>query len=82
MKVTIDKAGRIVLPKPLRDELGIVADEQFDVLIEGSAIRLERAEPPKRTLDQADGWPVIRAAGASPRTTDADIRALRDADQR
>ncbi|HBY58418.1 MAG TPA: hypothetical protein DEH78_01265 [Solibacterales bacterium] len=38
--VTIDKAGRIVLPKPLRDELRLRAGDRLDVQVEGEQVTL------------------------------------------
>jgi AbrB family looped-hinge helix DNA binding protein len=42
-KVTIDKAGRIVLPKPLRDELRIAAGDTLDLETTGEEITLRPA---------------------------------------
>lgn len=81
MKVTMDRAGRVVLPKPIRDQLGLDPDEEFDVEVDGTGIRLQPHPRPTRSISDVDGWPVIAAVG-SRLTTDADIRALRDADQR
>ena len=38
--VTIDKAGRIVLPKPLRDELHIGPGDTLDLSFEGDQVML------------------------------------------
>lgn len=81
MKVTMDRAGRVVLPKPLRDQLGLEPDEEFDVAIEGTGIRLQPRQRAEREIDPVDGWPVISAAG-SRTINDADVRSLRDGDQR
>ncbi len=77
----MDKAGRVVLPKQLRDQLGLRPDEEFEVLVDGTAIRLQPSVRPGRELVEVDGWPVIATAGTR-RITDDDVRALRDADQR
>ncbi|MDH4144756.1 MAG: AbrB/MazE/SpoVT family DNA-binding domain-containing protein, partial [Acidimicrobiia bacterium] len=37
--VTIDRAGRVVIPKELRDRLGIEADTELEVTAEGDGIR-------------------------------------------
>jgi len=81
MKVTMDRAGRVVLPKPLRDQLGLLPDEELDVAIDGTGIRLQPKARGQRSIVQVDGWPVISAAGTTT-INDADVRALRDADQR
>ena len=53
MKTTIDKAGRVVVPKPMRDELGLRGGAEIEIaLVDGhieiepvaSHIRLERKD--------------------------------------
>ena len=39
-RVTIDKRGRVVLPKPLRDELGLRAGDALDAEISGDEFTL------------------------------------------
>jgi AbrB family looped-hinge helix DNA binding protein len=39
-KLTIDKAGRIVLPKPLRDELQLAAGDALELKTSGEEITL------------------------------------------
>ncbi len=39
--IQIDKAGRVVLPKPLRDEFNLVAGDKLRVSIDGKTIKLE-----------------------------------------
>ena len=44
MRTTIDAAGRIIIPKPMRDALGLVGGEQVEVVsVDG---RLEIDVPP------------------------------------
>lgn len=80
--MTIDRAGRIVLPESIRDQLGLEADEELDVVVDDVGIRLQpRRRLRRRIIVDVDGWPVISAASA--RTIDdTDVRALRDVDQR
>lgn len=40
MSVTIDKAGRIVVPKPVRDALGLSPGDELDLTSDGSGIQL------------------------------------------
>ena len=40
MRTTIDKAGRIVVPKSLRDQVGLTAGE-VEISVEGAAIRID-----------------------------------------
>lgn len=41
--IQIDKAGRIVLPKPVREQFNLVAGDKLRVSVEQAAIRLEPA---------------------------------------
>ena len=77
MRATIDKAGRLVIPKSLRDLLGLGPGE-VSVTAAGAALRVE----PLASDDLAErrGRWVIPAAGA---VIDDDlVQSLRDADQR
>jgi AbrB family looped-hinge helix DNA binding protein len=50
MRTTIDAAGRVVVPKPLRDELGFSAGTQLDVrAVDG---RLEIAMPSRVSVEE------------------------------
>jgi AbrB family looped-hinge helix DNA binding protein len=77
MKATIDKAGRLVIPKALRDSLGIVPGE-VEVVPDGAGLRIEPLADDQ--LEDEDGLLVIPAAGVA--LSDELVRALRDADQR
>jgi AbrB family looped-hinge helix DNA binding protein len=77
MRATIDKAGRVVIPKRLRDDIGLRPGE-VEVTIDGAALRVEPLAG--ESLDERDGRLVIPAAGT--RIDDDLVRALRDAGQR
>jgi AbrB family looped-hinge helix DNA binding protein len=77
MRATIDKAGRLVIPKPLRDRLGLTPGE-VEVTADGAALRVEPLAGD--SLGERDGRLVIPAGGAD--IDDAVVRTLRDADQR
>ena len=40
MGITIDKAGRLVLPKPIRDRFNLVEGTQLEVEMEADGVRL------------------------------------------
>lgn len=78
MKVTIDSVGRIVVPKPLRDALGLSAGSTVDVSRYGAGLQLVPAERTARLVEE-DGALVV--AGDTPIDDDV-VFALIDADRR
>lgn len=81
MVVTIDRAGRVVIPKELRDRLSLEADSEIEVTCEADAIVIRPVRRAGRRIVEVDGWPVIEARDGV-RVTDADVQRWRDADQR
>ena len=77
MRATIDKAGRLVIPKPLRDELGLRPGE-VEVSAQGATLRVEPIS--ESSLDEHDGRLVIPATGV--KIDDDLVRSLRDAGRR
>ncbi len=77
MRSTIDKAGRVVVPKQLRDQAGLVPGE-VEITIDGSGLRLEPVAG--SGLVEDCGRLVIPAEGAE--VDDDLVRSLRDADRR
>jgi len=78
MRATIDKAGRLVIPKQLRDELGFRPGE-VEVSAYGTGLRVEPVSA-EESLDERDGRLVIPPVGL--RIGDNLVRSLRDAGQR
>jgi AbrB family looped-hinge helix DNA binding protein len=77
MKATIDKAGRLVIPKVLRDQLGFVPGE-VEVSAYGAGLRVEPVAGDE--LVERDGLLFIPSSGVQ--VTDETVRVLRDADRR
>ncbi|MDR1511946.1 MAG: AbrB/MazE/SpoVT family DNA-binding domain-containing protein [Propionibacteriaceae bacterium] len=81
MVVVIDKAGRIVIPKDIRDQLDLAPGTELEIETRRASIHLERrARPGRRLAWSADGRPYFPPTGRA--TTDADVQNLRDALQR
>lgn len=78
MRVTMDKVGRVVIPKPLRDQVGF-GPGVLEVTAEGAGLRLEPLAGDR--LDERGGRLVIPPSGEGI-VDDAAVRALRDADRR
>jgi len=71
MTLTIDDAGRVVIPKPLRDKLGLRAGSTLEVLETPEGVTLkpaDRKSPLARqgrflviTSELPPGWDVLKA---------------------
>lgn len=77
MKTTIDKAGRMVIPKPLRDQVGLTPGD-VEIVADGAGLRVEPIATDD--LEERDGFLVLRPSGAM--IDDDTVQSLRDADQR
>lgn len=69
MKTTIDQAGRVVIPKSMRDRHHLVAGTEVEVIDSGE--RLELLLPDDRDdarLVEKDGRLIISAATGKPTT--------------
>jgi AbrB family looped-hinge helix DNA binding protein len=76
MRTTIDAAGRIVVPKALRDELGFTAGTELDVeAVDG---RLEVRVPSRVRIEDGPYGPRLVAEGDEPRLTVEQVRGLVD----
>jgi AbrB family looped-hinge helix DNA binding protein len=81
MNVTVDRLGRLVIPKPLRVALGITPDTELELIPDGSGLRIEPVQRHARRIETPDGLPLLgRVEGAV--LTDGDVRRLRDDIQR
>jgi AbrB family looped-hinge helix DNA binding protein len=72
--VTIDKAGRIVLPKPLRDELHLSPGDALDLVVEGEQVML-RPRRSSSPLQKKQGVWVFSTG--KPMTSDETEETLR-----
>ncbi len=81
MLVSIDRAGRVVIPKDVRDRLSLSGDSQLELSVEGDELRLAPVRTPGRRVVEIDGWPVVEAVPGL-HVTDSDVQRWRDDVQR
>jgi AbrB family looped-hinge helix DNA binding protein len=55
-KIAIDKAGRVVLPKPLRDKLQLAPGDQLVIESEGERITLRPVRPQAALKKEYGVW--------------------------
>jgi AbrB family looped-hinge helix DNA binding protein len=77
MRTTIDKAGRLVIPRSLRDRIGLADGGEVEVELDGAAIRIEPLSG--AGLREEGGLLVIPASGTP--LTGAAVREMLDADR-
>lgn len=76
MRTTIDRAGRVVVPKALRDRLGLVAGADVELTERGGELVLTPVGP-RIMLEERDGRTVFVAEGEpADRLTDEDVHRL------
>lgn len=81
MRVGVDRAGRVVIPKHFRVALGIGPDSEVELIPDGAGLRMDPIPADDRAVTDEDGLPLL---GLIPglAVTDEDVRALRDEMQR
>lgn len=77
MQVTIDSAGRLVIPKALRDRIGL-RPGVVDVTVDGAGLRVEPLAGDD--VEEREGRLLVPRSGVA--IGDEMVRGLRDADQR
>jgi AbrB family looped-hinge helix DNA binding protein len=75
MEAVVDQAGRVVLPKPIRDALGLLPGTKVDITPYGAGAQIV---PAGRTARLVDEQGVLVAAGDTPVDDDL-VFALIDA---
>jgi AbrB family looped-hinge helix DNA binding protein len=55
MRTTIDRAGRVVIPKELRVALGLRGGDEVEVVLQGDRVELAPAPRPVRLKKRPDG---------------------------
>ena len=75
MRTTIDRAGRVVIPKPIRDEARLLAGSEIDVRFRDGRIELEPATVVMHLVKRGK-HAVIEAEGEMPNLSTADVRTV------
>jgi len=75
MKSTIDGAGRVVIPKAIRDRMGLTGGEALEVDEERGTIRIIRAQ---RAATLTDGGHGILTAELDPPIGEVDAETVRE----
>ena len=63
METTIDGAGRLVVPKVLRDALGLTPGATVDISLYGRGLQVVPGGRPARLVELADGKLAIETDG-------------------
>lgn len=77
MRTTIDKAGRLVIPRVLRERIGLTDGGEVQVELDGAGVRVDPVSTGE--LVEEDGFLVIPPTGKP--VTDEMVRELIDADR-
>jgi AbrB family looped-hinge helix DNA binding protein len=75
MKATIDAAGRVVIPKALRDQIGLRPGQALEIALRGGRLEIEAASVPMH-LEERDGIPVAEAQEQLPSLTGEIVRSV------
>jgi AbrB family looped-hinge helix DNA binding protein len=76
MRVSIDGAGRIVVPKPLRDELGLSPDTPLEIEVVDGHLELSARHEPPSVVEGPNG--LLVAPTGTP-ISDEDVRRVLEA---
>ncbi|MEX1295122.1 MAG: AbrB/MazE/SpoVT family DNA-binding domain-containing protein [Candidatus Limnocylindrales bacterium] len=74
MRTTIDKAGRIVVPKPMRDELGLRGGDALEITVRDRVIEIDVPLSPIH-LEEREGVLVAVPEERLPTLTNEEVRA-------
>lgn len=70
MQTAIDRAGRIVVPKALRDALGLTPGQPLDISVRDGRLELEPIPTPMRLVRRGTRLVAVPDADVPPLTAD------------
>lgn len=76
MRTTIDHAGRIVIPKPVRVEAGLAPGTPLDVTLRDGRIEIEAAPVSMNVVSGPRGATISADAVEMPSLSATDVRAV------
>jgi AbrB family looped-hinge helix DNA binding protein len=80
LTVTIDGAGRVVIPKSIREQLGLSAGVPLSITTDGVGVRIEPETTSGRIVEIEGRLTVASSSGRA--ITDREIREAIDAGRR
>lgn len=81
MRTAIDRSGRVVVPKAIRDRLALTGGEELEIDEHDGVIEIRPAPLAVDIVDTPDG-PIVRARGDVPTVTDDDVRRALESTRR
>jgi AbrB family looped-hinge helix DNA binding protein len=75
VRARIDAAGRVVIPKYIRDRAGLISGAEIDVRLRDGRVEIETVMAPKQLVED-DGILVVRAEDRIPPVTTDQVRDL------
>lgn len=77
IKLTLDKSGRVVLPKALRDELGLAGGDTLELESRGGQITLRPVRGVPSLRKERGIWVYRTGRRLTAATTDRTLRRIR-----
>ncbi len=77
MKTTIDRAGRVVIPKPLREAAGIQPGAELNLECRDGRIEIEPLRHEVKMLRKGKRWVLAAPPGTPPLTNEQVLKLIR-----